>query len=87
MQTLYTGWKNSCKLGQSNVTKSIKRTGISLTKFLEQLKKYFYNHKLESVRASIKATWKTLKDMLNKYKPPLNYPNSFKDKKQSYNKS
>ena len=63
------------------MTKSIKRTGISLTIFLESLKKHFYNHKLESVRASIKATWKTLKDMLNKYKPPLNYPNSFKHKK------
>ena len=42
-----------------------------------RLKEHKTNYKLKSAKASIKATWKTLKELLNKSKPQLNYPNSF----------
>ena len=44
---------------------------------LKIAEKHLYNYKFKSAKASIKATWKTLKELLNKSKPQLNYPNSF----------
>ena len=48
-----------------------------LNHLLKIAKKQYYSCKLESAKANIKATWKTLKDLLNKSKPQLNYPHSF----------
>ena len=48
-----------------------------LSHLLKIAKKQYYSCKLESGKANIKATWKTLKDLLNKSKPQLNYPHSF----------
>jgi ElaB/YqjD/DUF883 family membrane-anchored ribosome-binding protein len=48
-----------------------------LNHLLKVTKKRFYTNKLDYVKGSIKETWKTLKELLNKSKTKHNYPDSF----------